>query len=138
MVAFTGQLHQYEAIYNADLATYRQSVLTAFQQVEDALAATRILSQQILRQQEAVKSSQEFLDLEMQRYNSGVDPYVDVITAQTALLGAQVTLNSLQVQEMLSSVQLVEALGGGWERPDLPTPSQTSAKVPAANYKTQN
>jgi NodT family efflux transporter outer membrane factor (OMF) lipoprotein len=64
---YRAQLHQYEAIYNADLATYRQSVLTAFQQVEDYLAATRILSQQILRQQEAVKSSQEFLDLEMQR-----------------------------------------------------------------------
>lgn len=135
---YRAQLHQYEAIYNADLATYRQSVLTAFQQVEDYLAATRILSQQILRQQEAVKSSQEFLDLEMQRYNSGVDPYVDVVTAQTTLLGNQVTLNSLQVQEMLSSVQLVEALGGGWDRTDLPTPSQTSAKVPASNYKMQN
>jgi NodT family efflux transporter outer membrane factor (OMF) lipoprotein len=135
---YRAQLHQYEAIYNADLATYRQSVLTAFQQVEDYLAATRILSQQILRQQEAIKSSQEFLDLEMQRYNSGIDPYVDVVTAQTTLLGNQVTLNSLQVQEMLSSVQLVEALGGGWDRTDLPTPSQASAKVPPADYKMQN
>lgn len=134
---YRAQLHQYEAIYNADLANYRQTVLTAFQQVEDYLAATRIYSQQILRQQEAVKSSQEFLDLEVQRYNSGVDPYVDVVTAQTTLLSNQETLNSLQVQEMLSSVQLVEALGGGWDRTQLPSPSQASVKAPASDYNMQ-
>ncbi|HLY42271.1 MAG TPA: efflux transporter outer membrane subunit [Terracidiphilus sp.] len=135
---YRAQLHQYEAIYNADLANYRQTVLTAFQQVEDYLAATRIFSQQILRQQEAVKSSQEFLDLEMQRYNSGVDPYVDVVTAQTSLLGNQETLNSLQVQEMLSTVQLVEALGGGWDRTQLASPSQISVKASASDYKMQS
>jgi NodT family efflux transporter outer membrane factor (OMF) lipoprotein len=135
---YRAQLHQYEAIYNSDLATYRQSVLTAFQQVEDSLAATRVYSQQILHQQEAVKSSQEFLALETQRYNSGVDPYVDVVTAQTTLLGDQVTLNTLQVDEMLSAVQLVEALGGGWDRTQLLTPSQISSKVPNTDYKMQN
>lgn len=134
---YRAQLHQYEAIYNGDLATYRQTVLTAFQQVEDALAATRVYSQQILRQQEAVKSSQQFLDMEMERYNTGVDPYVDVVTAQTTLLGNQETLNSLQVEEMLSTVQLVEALGGGWDRGQLPTPAQVSAKVPESTYKLQ-
>ena len=100
---YRAQLHQYEAIYNADLATYRQTVLTAFQQVEDALAATRVYSQQILAQQEAVKSAQQFLDLEMQRYQSGVDPYVNVVTAQTTLFNDQVTLNTLQVEEMMST-----------------------------------
>ncbi len=135
---YRAQLHQYEAAYNADLATYRQTVLTAFQQVEDALAGTRVYSQQILRQQEAVKSSQQFLDMETQRYNTGVDPYVDVVTAQTTLLGNQVTLNSLQVEEMLSAVQLVQALGGGWDRSQLPPPKQISAKVPNSNYKMQN
>lgn len=135
---YRAQLHQYEAIYNADLANYRQSVVTAFQQVEDALAATRIDSQQILRQQEAVKSAQEFLDLEMQRYNSGVDPYIDVVTAQTTLLSNQVTLNSLQVEDMLSAVQLVEALGGGWDQSQMLTPAQVSAKVPNSTYKMQN
>jgi NodT family efflux transporter outer membrane factor (OMF) lipoprotein len=135
---YRAQLHQYEAIYNADLATYRQTVLTAFQQVEDAMAGTRVYSQQILRQQEAVKSSQEFLDLEMQRYNTGVDPYVDVVTAQTTVLGNQVTLNSLQVQEMLSAVQLVQALGGGWDRSQLLTPAQVGAKVPKADYSMQH
>jgi NodT family efflux transporter outer membrane factor (OMF) lipoprotein len=134
---YRAELHQYEAAYNGDLATYRQTVLTAFQQVEDALVATRIYSQQILKQQDAVKSSQQFLDLEMQRYSSGVDPYVDVVTAQTTLLGNQETLNSLQVEEMLSAVQLVQALGGGWDRSQLPSPAQVSAKASNADYKMQ-
>jgi NodT family efflux transporter outer membrane factor (OMF) lipoprotein len=131
---YRAQLHQYEAIYNADLATYRQTVLTAFQQVEDSLSATRVYSQQILAQEEAVKSAQQFLDLEMQRYQSGVDPYVDVVTAQTTLLGDQVTLNSLQVNEMLSAVQLVQELGGGWDRTQLPSPQQVGAKTTNADY----
>jgi NodT family efflux transporter outer membrane factor (OMF) lipoprotein len=135
---YRAELHQYEATYNADLATYRQTVLTAFQQVEDAMAGTRVYSQQILRQQEAVKSSQEFLDLEMQRYNTGVDPYVDVVTAQTTLLGSQETLNSLQVEEMLSAVQLVQSLGGGWDRSQLPTPAQVGARVPKSDYSMQH
>jgi NodT family efflux transporter outer membrane factor (OMF) lipoprotein len=135
---YRAELHQYEATYNGDLATYRQTVLTAFQQVEDAMVATRVYSQQILRQQEAVKSSQQFLDLEMQRYNSGVDPYVDVVTAQTTLLGNQETLNSLQVEEMMSAVQLVQALGGGWDRSQLPTPAQVTAKVPSSDYSIQH
>lgn len=134
---YRAALHQYEAIYNADLATYRQSVLTAFQQVEDALAATRTYSQQILAQEDAVKSAQQFLDLQMQRYQSGVDPYVNVVTAQTTLLNSQVALNTLHVQEMLSTVQLVQALGGGWDRSQLPTPAQTAAKVPESDYKMQ-
>ena len=131
---YRAQLHQYEAIYNADLATYRQTVLTAFQQVEDALSSTRVYSQQILTQEDAVKSAQQFLDLEMQRYQSGVDPYVDVVTAQNTLLGDQVTLNSLHVEEMLSAVQLVQELGGGWDRSQLPTPSQVGAKTANADY----
>ena len=75
------------------------------------MAGTRIYSQQILHQQEAVKASQDSLNLEMQRYNTGVDPYVDVVTAQTTLLRNQETLNALQVEEMISAVQLVQALG---------------------------
>ena len=67
-----------------------------------------------------MKAAQDYLDLEMQRYNTGVDPYVDVVTAQTTLLGNQETLNSLQVEEMISAVQLVQALGGGWDHSQLP------------------
>ncbi|HZP07374.1 MAG TPA: efflux transporter outer membrane subunit [Terracidiphilus sp.] len=134
---YRAELHQYQAVYNADVASYRQTVLTAFQQVEDALSATRIYSQQILRQQEAVESAQQYLDMEMERYNTGVDPYVDVVLAQTTLLNDQVTLNTLHVEEMIASVQLVDALGGGWDRSQLPTPSQAGAKTANADYTMQ-
>jgi NodT family efflux transporter outer membrane factor (OMF) lipoprotein len=131
---YRAELHQYQAQYNADLAAFRQTSLTAFQQVEDALAATRIYSQQILSQEDAAKSAQEFLDLETQRYNLGVDPYVDVVTAQTTLLGDQQTLNALHVSQMISAVQLVQSLGGGWDASQLPTPSQAGAKAPNSAY----
>jgi NodT family efflux transporter outer membrane factor (OMF) lipoprotein len=121
-------VNQYIATYNADVAAYRQSVLTAFQQVEDALAAVCILSQQIRRQQEAVDSSQTFLRLELGRYKNGIDPYIDVVTAQTTLLANQQSLVTLQVKQMTSSVQLIEALGGGWERSQLPTEVQVTQK----------
>jgi NodT family efflux transporter outer membrane factor (OMF) lipoprotein len=133
---YRAQLHQYQAIYNGDLATYRQTVLNAFQQVEDSLAATRIYSQQILAQEEAVKASQTFLDLEQERYKLGVDPYVTVVIAQTAYLNDQTQLNTLHVQEMISTVQLVQALGGGWDRSQLPTPQQAGAKQPNSAYTT--
>jgi NodT family efflux transporter outer membrane factor (OMF) lipoprotein len=134
---YRAQLHQYEAMYNADLATYRQGVLAAFQQVEDNLTATRVYSQQIIRQQAAVKDAQDYLNLELVRYNTGVDPYVDVVIAQTTLLTNQVTLNSLQVEEMTSAVELVQALGGGWDRTQLPTPDQAGAKTTKADYTLQ-
>lgn len=134
---YRAQLHQYVAVYNADLANYRQTVLTAFQQVEDSLAATHIYSQQILRQQQAVKDAQDYLDLELVRYNTGVDPYVDVVLAQTTLLTSREALNAVEVNEMISAVQLVQALGGGWDRSQLPTPQQVSAKPTQADYKLQ-
>lgn len=134
---YRAELHQYEATYNADLASYRQTTLTAFQQVEDALAATRIYSQQILHQQDAVKASQQYLDMEMQRYNTGVDPYVDVTLAQTTLLSDQQTLNSLEVSQMMSAVELVQSLGGGWDVSQLPTPKATGEKVANSAYTMQ-
>jgi NodT family efflux transporter outer membrane factor (OMF) lipoprotein len=131
---YRAELHQYVAQYNADVATYRQAVLTAFQQVEDSMVATRTYSQQILRQQDAVKDSQDYLNLELVRYNTGVDPYVDVVIAQTTLLNNQETLNALHVEEMTSAVELVQALGGGWDRSHLPTPAETGAKTTKADY----
>ena len=135
---YRAQLHQFEAIYNADLAAYRQTVLTAFQQVEDNLSAVRILSQEIERQQAAVKSAQEFFTLSLGRYQTGIDPYLNVLTAQTTLLADQQTLVTLQIQQMVSAVNLVQALGGGWDRSQLPTPSQVSQKVSASEYKLQH
>ena len=130
---YRAALQQYTATYNADVATYRQTVLTAFQQVEDYLAATRILSQQILKQQEAVDSAQEQLTLEMGRYQSGIDPYLDVTIAQTTLLSNQQSLTTLHVEESTAAIELIQALGGGWDVSQLPTPAQLTQKLNKAD-----
>ncbi|MFZ0299393.1 MAG: efflux transporter outer membrane subunit [Candidatus Sulfotelmatobacter sp.] len=121
-------VQQYVAAYNADLASYRQTVLIAFQQVEDGLAEVRILSKEIQQEQQAVDSAQTYLKLEQARYDEGVDPYLDVLIAQTTVLADQQTLNGLQVQQMAYAVALVEALGGGWDRSQLPSPKQVTEK----------
>src|SRR6201996_3106572 len=130
-------VRQFVEVYNADVASYRQTVLTGFQQVEDALASVRILSQQLIQQQQAEASAQEFVTLEMARYQTGIDPYVDVVTAQTTLLTDRQSVASLRVQEMTASVQLIEALGGGWDRSQLPTPAQVSQKLTNAETTIQ-
>ena len=135
---YRAELEQYTATYNADVANYRQTVLTAFQQVEDYLAATRILSQQVLKQQEAVDSAQTYLTLEMGRYETGLDPYINVMVAQTTLLSAQQTLTALHMQEMTASIELIQALGGGWDTGQLPTPKQVSEKAPQGTYVLQH
>ena len=131
---YRAELHQYVATYNANLATYRQTTLTAFQQVEDYLAAVRIYSQQIAQLQGAVNAAQQYLDLEMGRYQTGIDPYVDVIVAQNTVLADRQTLATAQINQMVASVNLVVALGGGWDRSQLPTPAQVS-HTSNADYK---
>lgn len=130
-------VRQFVAIYNGDVANYRQTVLTAFQQVEDYLASVRILSQQIQQQQQAVASAQQFVDLELARYQTGIDPYVNVLTAQNTLLGDQQNLTNLRTQAMTASVQLITALGGGWDTSQLPTPAQVSQTPPASQTTIQ-
>ena len=130
-------VNQFTAIYNADLAAYRQSVLTAFQQVEDSLAAVRILTQQIQQQHQAVESARVALDLETKRYESGIDPYIDVVTEQNALLSSQQILALIEIQRMTQSVSLIEALGGGWDRSELATPQQVTAKPAKADTTIQ-
>lgn len=121
---------QYQALYNADVANYRQVVLTAFQQTEDYLASQRLLREQIVQQQDVVQSAQRYLDVASTRYRTGLDPYLNVFTAQTTLLANQQTVIVLRVQQMSSSVQLIEALGGGWNVSELPTERQVSARLP--------
>ena len=135
--ALKAELHQYVALYNADVASYRETVLTAFQQVEDYLAQTRILSQQIQQQRAAVDSAQTSLNLEMGRYETGIDPYIDVVTLQNTVFSNQQTLYSLQIERMTSAVELVEALGGGWDTSQLPTPAQVSQTPSKADTKIQ-
>ena len=135
---YRAELHQYQAVYNADVANYRQTVLTAFQQVEDYLSGVRIYYDEMQSQQAAVNSAQELLNLEVGRYETGIDPYLDVLTAQTTLLSDQETLVTVHIDVMVSAVQLVQALGGGWDATQLPTPSQVSQKVPSADYNQQH
>jgi NodT family efflux transporter outer membrane factor (OMF) lipoprotein len=118
---------QYTATYNADVAAYRQTVLTAFQQVEDYIATLRVLSEQIIRQETAIQAAQRYLDIATARYQTGLDPYLDVMTAQITLLGDQQTLVTLRVSEMTAAVQLIQALGGGWEVTQLPAASQVTS-----------
>jgi NodT family efflux transporter outer membrane factor (OMF) lipoprotein len=124
-------VQQFEAQYDETVATYRNTVLTAFQQVEDNLSSLRILSLEIHQQDSAVNSAQRNLDIATDRYKLGIDPYLNVITAQTTLLTNKQTAVTLRIQQINSSVQLVEALGGGWDRSQLPSPAQLVAGTPA-------
>ncbi len=118
---------QYTAQYNAEVAVYKQSILTAFQQVEDYIATLRQVSQQIDRQSTALKSAQTYLDLETSRYDTGLDPYLDVISAQLSVLSAQQAEVSLRVSEMTSAVALIQSLGGGWNASQLPAPASIAS-----------
>ncbi len=127
---------QFQAQYNADAAAYKQTVLTAFQQVEDFVATLRVTSAQIQQEDTAVRSAQTYVDLATQRYKAGLDPYLDVITAQTTLLSDQQTAVTLRVNEMTAAVELVQALGGGWNVNQLPaarTITNKGAATAAAN-----
>jgi NodT family efflux transporter outer membrane factor (OMF) lipoprotein len=119
---------QYTATYKADDAAYKQTVLTAFQQVEDYIATLRILSEQIARQDAAVEAAQRYLQIATARYQTGLDPYLDVMTAQLTLLSDQQTEVTLRVNEMTAAVQLIQALGGGWDGAQLPAASQVTSK----------
>jgi NodT family efflux transporter outer membrane factor (OMF) lipoprotein len=119
---------QYTATYNAGVAAYKETLLTAFQQVEDYLATLRVTSQQLAKQAEAVQAAQRYVDIATSRYETGLDPYLDVLTAQTTLLSDQQTQVTLHVSEMTAAVQLIQALGGGWNVTQLPSPSEVASK----------
>ena len=119
-------IDQLYAQYNAAVAAYRQTVLAAFQNVEDQLAATRVLAVEIAEERTNVELAERAFELEKARYESGIDPYIDLMQQQAILLAAKQTLVTLQVQQMTSAVALVEALGGGWDRSALPSPDDVS------------
>jgi NodT family efflux transporter outer membrane factor (OMF) lipoprotein len=129
-----GATEQARTVYAASVGTYRQTVLTAFQQVEDNLAVLRILSKELREQDAAVKSSARYLALATNRYKLGIDSYLNVITAQATLLSNQRTAATLQTEQITATVQLIEALGGGWDAKQLPPDKKRDAKS-AANQK---
>lgn len=114
---------QAEAQYDAAVAGYRQTVLSAFQEVEDDLAALRILSQEALQEADAVAAAEKSLSLAQTRYQGGITSYLEVITAQSAALSNESTAVGLRVRRMTSAVDLVRAVGGGWRASDLPSGS---------------
>jgi len=114
-------VQQFRANYLETIANYRQTVLAAFQQVEDNLSSIRILSIEIAQQDTAVGSAQRNLKIALDRYKLGIDPYLNVITAQTTLFSNQQTDVNLRIQQITASVQLVEAIGGGWDASQLPS-----------------
>jgi NodT family efflux transporter outer membrane factor (OMF) lipoprotein len=115
------------ASYRGVVANYRQTVLGAFQEVEDNLAALLILSQELQEQDAAVAASERYLALANDRYKLGIDSYLNVITAQTTLLNNQRTAVTLRAEQMTASVQLIKALGGGWDSSEF-RPAKTSRR----------
>ncbi|HSZ60226.1 MAG TPA: efflux transporter outer membrane subunit [Terriglobales bacterium] len=129
-------VEQYRAQYDQAVANYRNTVLTAFQQVEDNLSGLRVLSEEIQQQDVAIQSAQRSLTLATDRYRLGIDPYLNVITAQTTLFSNQQTAVNLRITQIVDSVQLVEALGGGWDASTLPTSQQIISRATQASPTT--
>ncbi|ABE32943.1 efflux transporter, outer membrane factor (OMF) lipo, NodT family protein [Paraburkholderia xenovorans LB400] len=129
------------AAYDGDVASYRQTVLAAFQDVEDNLASQRILEQEIVVQRQAVDSARQALAIVTNEYKAGTVGYVNVLTAQTTAFTAEQKLENIAGQRMVSSVGLVKALGGGWDASQMnretgdvaaPAPLPASAAAPVA------
>jgi NodT family efflux transporter outer membrane factor (OMF) lipoprotein len=109
-----------QASYDSTVAAYRQTVLTAFQQVEDNLAALRILEQEAAKVQETVQAANRALTVSTAQYRAGTTAYLTVITEQAALLNAQDTATQVLTRRLTSSVLLIQALGGGWDASKVP------------------
>lgn len=126
-----GLVEQAEANYDQAVANYRETVLTAFQQVEDQLAALRVLEQEAEQQAGAVNFAERSLQLANAQYEGGIANYLQVISAQEIALANEVTAVQLRTRRMTASVSLIQALGGGWDASQLPTPKQvTPQKAP--------
>ena len=113
-----------QAAYDATAAGYRQTVLSAFQEVEDDLANLRYLAEEAVQQQEAVTAAEQALDLELARYRAGTDSYINVITTQEITLNDEQAAVSILQRRLLAAVDLIKALGGGWDASALPSQEQ--------------
>lgn len=126
------QVEGARANYDKTVAFYRQTVLTAFQQVEDGLVQQRLVEQQEKVQQAAVAAAREAEQLSLNQYRAGTVPYTTVIQTQTSALSAEQTLINIRLTRFSTSATLVTALGGGWRVQDLPIPAATPSSDPAA------
>lgn len=117
------------AAHDFEVASYRQAVLSGFQQVEDNLAAVRVLEQEAKVQDKAVVAARRSLDLSITRYKGGVTSYLEVITAQSATLTDEVTAVNILGRRMVATIQLIQALGGGWDSTSLPQGPEVLPKI---------
>lgn len=108
------------ALYDQAVATYRQTVLVAFQQVEDELVALRVLEQQAVVQDRAVVAVRQAVAIALNQYRAGIVTYTSVITEQALALGDEQTALSIRQSRLVASVALIQALGGGWDSSALP------------------
>jgi NodT family efflux transporter outer membrane factor (OMF) lipoprotein len=118
--ARAAQTEHAQAAYDATVASYRQTVLSGFQEVEDNLAALRILEEEARVQEEAVTAAEQSLALTTNRYKAGIVSYLDVVSSQTIALNNQRSAIGILGRRMSAGVQLIQALGGGWNSADLP------------------
>lgn len=126
--ARSAQVESARANYDKAVATYRQTVITAFQQVEDALAQQHYYEEQEKVQRAAVDAAREAVDLSLNQYQAGTIAYTTVVTAQATELGAEQTLINIRLNRFTASATLVTALGGGWRDSDLPALIPTPPK----------
>jgi outer membrane protein TolC len=116
----TAQVKVARANYDAEVAAYRQTVLTALQQVEDGLSGSRILEQQAGAEDAAVRAAYQAVQIALNEYQAGTQAYTTVVTAQTTALSNAETALTIQLDRLVDTVSLIEALGGGWDRSQLP------------------
>ena len=119
------------AVFRERSQNYRSTVINAFREVEDNLALIRWLNIEIKDEDAAVKSATKTLDIAMKLYHEGASSYLDVVTAQTALLQTQQASIDLRTRHYEAEIGLIRALGGGWKVTDLPTDEQTTDLAPA-------
>jgi NodT family efflux transporter outer membrane factor (OMF) lipoprotein len=122
--ARSAQVEEARATYDQNVATYRQTVLTGFQQVEDQLATLRILERQAVVEDDVVKNAREAAQLTLNQYKAGTVPYSSVITAQATALQAEQTAINITQNRLVASVDLIQAVGGGWDASKLPRTDQ--------------
>ncbi len=127
--ARSAQLQQAIDVYDASVAGYRQAVLVSFQQVEDNLAALRILEEEVQVQNKAVAAAHKAVALTTNQYEAGTVSYLNVMINQTTALSNDITAVNLQGQRLNAAVLLAKALGGGWNKETLPTRDQAGGEV---------
>jgi outer membrane protein TolC len=115
-----GTSDQAKAAYDQSIDNYRQTVLSAFQEVEDNMAALRILQGEAQTEEVAVGAAKHSVELSITRYRGGVTSYLEVTTAQSAALTDEVTAVTILTRRMTASVLLIKAIGGGWDASQIP------------------